>query len=822
MKLSCEALYAQSDVILAWVLGLPAMAALLLYITKRRKWPLLLEYARTTNHRKIGLMYIGGGLLFLFRGGLDALLIRAQLLLPEWSFWVLQKDKYNGLFTTHGTIMIFFVAMPLLVGLMNVVVPLQIGARDMAFPYLNALSLWLFLGGAALFNVSFLFATPPTAGWTAYAPLALGPNPGQSYYVYSLQISGIGTLLTAINLLTTIVRHRAPGMTWARLPLFTWASLVAAALMLFAFSALSAGLLLMLMDRQFGTDFFTGAGSPIYWQHLFWIFGHPEVYILALPAFGLFSDIIATFAKKPVYGYGAMVLSIILIGFLGLMVWVHHMFTVGLGPIANTFFALSTMAIAVPTGIKVFNWLFTMRGGRLQMTTPMLFALGFIPSFVVGGVTGVMLAVPVADFQFHDSYFVVGHFHYTIVGSTILGIFAGLYYWYPKLTGKQLNERLGKWHFWLFIAGFHMTFLPMHFAGLQGMPRRTYTYSAADGVFGYNAISSAGAFLMGASMLFLVWNVVRTHRHGRPAPADPWDGRTLEWTVGSPPPEQTFEPMPQVQSAEPLWQAKRSGRLMAEARQTRPAPVPARPLTPLVLAGALTAGAMAMIYRWYVPAALCAAVVLAAMLIRSWRDERIDWYAGHVRREADRQTLYADKRAGVWGYLTMDAIVFAVFFVTYVLYTPSAQGPQPGELFEPGSVLLATLLLLPSSATLVLAERGLRRGAPRLMWLGLGATLALALGFAIAEGREFYTYAQQGYTPATSGFLAAYYVLVGLHFAHVLFGAGWLASLMLQRRAGHGPPALLEEKQRIFGLYWHFVDAVWIGIVAIVYVPSLL
>ncbi|UOQ47088.1 cbb3-type cytochrome c oxidase subunit I [Gracilibacillus caseinilyticus] len=383
--------------------------------------------------------------------------------------------------------MIFFVAMPLLIGLMNVVVPLQIGANDLAFPVMNSLSFWLFFSGAVLFNLSFFFASPPNAGWTAYAPLSVAeftPGAGNSFYIFSLQISGIGTLLTAVNMMVTILRLRAPGMRMLRMPLFTWATFVTSALIIIAFSALSVALYLLMFDRMFGTSFFgSDEGYPVYWQHLFWIFGHPEVYVLALPGFGIFSDVISTFSKKRIFGYSSMVLSIILIGFLGFMVWVHHMFTVGLGPMVNTFFAITTMLIAVPTGIKVFNWLFTMRNGRIQFTVPMLFAIGFIPSFVMGGVTGVMLAVPAADFQFHDSYFVVGHFHYTILGATVLGIFAGIYYWYPKITGKKLNETLGKWHFWLFVIGFHLTFFPVHFSGLQGMPRRVFTYTEEDGLF---------------------------------------------------------------------------------------------------------------------------------------------------------------------------------------------------------------------------------------------------------------------------------------------------------------------------------------------------
>ena len=473
-----------SDVIAAWVFTIVIGAIITFFVLKQKKLPVIWDYMRTTNHRKIGTLYLLFGFVFFLRAGMDALFIRMQLIAPQNEFWVFQADKYNQVFTTHGTMMIFFVAMPMLLGLMNVAVPLQIGAKDLAFPFLNAVGFWLFFAGAVVFNLAFFLNSAPSVGWTGYAPLSTSlftPDVNTDYYVFGVQISGIGTILTALNLMVTIIRHRAPGMTFMRMPLFTWASLITSFMILIAFAVLSIGLYLLMFDRLFGSKFFNGPdGDPVYWQHLFWIFGHPEVYILAIPAFGLFSDIIPTFAKKRIFGYPAMVVSIVLIGFLSFTVWAHHMLTVGLGPVLNTFFALTTMTIAVPTGIKIFNWLFTLRGGSIHFTTPMLFSLGFIPSFVMGGVTGVMLSVSAADFQFHDSQFVVAHFHYVILASTILGLFAGIYYYYPKITGLQLNETLGKWHFWLFLIGYHLTFFPMHITGMNGMPRRVYTYNAGE------------------------------------------------------------------------------------------------------------------------------------------------------------------------------------------------------------------------------------------------------------------------------------------------------------------------------------------------------
>ncbi len=615
-----------SDVISAWILTIIMGVFLTIYVLRKKKLPIIWDYMRTTNHRKIGTLYILFGILFFLRAGIDSLLIRTQLAVPNNDFWVFQGDKYNELFTTHGTMMIFFVAMPLLIGLMNVAVPLQIGARDLAFPFLNAVSFWLFLAGAILFNMSFFFNTAPNAGWTGYAPLSTAvftPDVGNDYYVFALQVSGLGTIFFAINMIVTIIRNRAPGMKLTRMPLFPWASLITSFLMLIAFGVLSIALYLLMFDRMFGTAFFSGnGGSPVYWQHLFWIFGHPEVYILVLPAFGIFSDVISTFSKKRIFGYPAMVVSIALIGFLGFMVWAHHMFTVGLGPMANTFFAITTMLIAVPTGIKIFNWLFTIRGGVVRVTTPMLFALGFIPTFVMGGVTGVMLSVAAANFQYHDSHFVVAHFHYTIIGGTILGIFAGLYYWYPKITGKVLDDKLGKWHFWLFVIGFHLTFLPMHITGLEGMPRRVFTYQWSDGIFLLNLTSTVGAFLMGSSMLFLGWNIYKTHKYGENAGNDPWNGRTLEWTVKSPSPEHPFDPMPVVKEIDPYWYAKVNNNSMQTTEDTRPAPISVTTILPILFAFSLFVISIGMIYTWYWMSIIGGTLTFLLFIVRMLTDER--------------------------------------------------------------------------------------------------------------------------------------------------------------------------------------------------------
>jgi cytochrome c oxidase subunit 1 len=407
------------------------------------------DYLTTVDHKKIAILYLIAGGFFFVVGGIEAMLIRIQLAVPDSGF--IAAGLYNEILTMHGTTMIFLAAMPLLFAFMNAAMPLQIGARDVAFPFINALGFWLFLFGGIFLNLSWFLGGAPDAGWTSYASLSLAsPGHGIDFYVLGLQISGIGTLIGGINFLVTIINMRAPGMTYMRMPLFTWSTFVASALILFAFPPLTVGLALMMLDRLFGSAFFDPAlgGNTVIWEHLFWIFGHPEVYILILPAFGIFSDVFSAFSKKRLFGYSSMVFATVLIGFLGFMVWAHHMFTTGLGPIANAIFAVATMAIAVPTGIKIFNWLFTMWGGQLKINTAMLWSIAFIPTFVLGGVTGIMLASAAADYQYHDSYFVVAHFHYVIVGGVVFGLFAGLHYWWPKMFGKILDETLGKITFW--------------------------------------------------------------------------------------------------------------------------------------------------------------------------------------------------------------------------------------------------------------------------------------------------------------------------------------------------------------------------------------
>ncbi|WP_199425993.1 cytochrome c oxidase subunit I [Thermaerobacillus caldiproteolyticus] len=595
------------------------------------------DYLTTVDHKKIAILYLIAGGIFFLAGGVEALLIRIQLAVPNNDFVV--GGLYNQILTMHGTTMIFLAAMPLVFAMMNAVVPIQIGARDVAFPFLNALGFWLFFFGGVFLNCSWFLGGAPDAGWTSYASLSLeSPGHGIDFYVLGLQISGFGTLIGGINFLVTIVTMRAPGMTYMRMPLFTWTTFVASALILFAFPPLTVGLILMMMDRLFGGNFFDPAagGNTIIWEHLFWIFGHPEVYILVLPAFGIFSEIFATFSKKRLFGYSSMVFATVLIGFLGFMVWAHHMFTAGLGPVANAIFAVATMAIAVPTGIKIFNWLFTMWGGNIRFTTPMLYAVAFIPSFVMGGVTGVMNAAAAADYQYHDSYFVVAHFHYVIVGGVVFGLLAGAHYWWPKMFGKMLSEKLGKVTFWLFFIGFHLTFFIQHFLGLMGMPRRVFTYLPGQGWETGNLVSTIGAFFMATATVVLLINIVVTTVKGKKADADAWgDGRTLEWAVASPPPEYNFAQTPLVRGLDAYWIEKMEGRKgLTPAEPLGDIHMPNPSILPFIISLGLFIAAFGFMYHkqhsWSLFVGIAGLLItLGSMFLRSV----IDDHGFHIHKE---------------------------------------------------------------------------------------------------------------------------------------------------------------------------------------------
>ncbi len=520
----------------------------------------LWSWITTVDHKRIGILYGVTAFMFLLFGGIEAGIIRLQLATPDST--LISPDTFNQMFTMHGTTMIFLVVMPLSASFFNFVIPLAIGARDVAFPRLNAFSYWVFLFGGLLLNASFLVNQAPDAGWFSYANLTEKPfsaNAGLDFWALGLQILGVSSLAAAFNFIVTIVNLRAPGMTLMRMPLFVWMTLVTSILLVLAFPVITVGLIELTFDRNFGTNFFVpaGGGDPVLWQHLFWVFGHPEVYILILPAMGIVSEVLPTFSRKPLFGYPVVVFSGIVIGIMGWAVWSHHMFTVGLGPIAISVFTITTMLIAVPTGVKIFNWIGTLWGGSITLNSAMLFAIGFVALFIVGGLSGVSHAVAPSDNQQQDTYYIVAHIHYVLFGGSLFGLFAGIYYWFPKLTGRMINETMGKLHFWLFFIGMNITFFPMHYLGLNGMPRRIYTYASEFGWDGLNLLSSMGYLVIFFGTMAFIVNVLMTMRKQPDAGHDPWDAPGLEWSIASPPPAYNFAEIPQVEGQDQYWIVKR-------------------------------------------------------------------------------------------------------------------------------------------------------------------------------------------------------------------------------------------------------------------------
>ena len=524
------------------------------------------DWVVTVDHKKLGILYVVYSILFLLVGGAEAICLRIQLALPNNHF--LGPAVFNRLFTMHGTTMAFLVGMPILFGFANYLIPLMIGARDMAFPRLNAFSFWLTAFGGLLLYFSFIggfglygMGNAPDVGWFAYAPLtarAFSPGHSTDYWALALILSGFGTLGTAINIIATVLSMRCRGMTLMRMPLFAWLMFVVSGLTLVTITPLTAAQVMLLIDRYLGGHFFDvqAGGSAVVWMHFFWIFGHPEVYVLVMPAFAIASEIIPVFSRKAIFGYPAMVAASVGIAFVSLGVWAHHMFTVGMTSVSTAFFTLSTMLVGIPTGIKIFNWVATMWGGKIRFATPMLFCTAFLFQFLIAGLTGIMLSVSPLDSQLHNSYFVIAHFHYVLVGAIVMNIFAAIYYWYPKVTGRMLNETVGKWHFWLFFIGFHITFDTMHFLGFLGMPRSIYTYEPDRGWNNLNMIVSIGGIIQGLAVLIFAFNLVWSYYHSERASDDPWDAWTLEWGTTSPPPEYNFATEPEVRSRRPLWDLK--------------------------------------------------------------------------------------------------------------------------------------------------------------------------------------------------------------------------------------------------------------------------
>lgn len=633
------------------VLSLLAVIAGLTYFKKWR-W-LYRDWLTTTDHKKIGVMYILVAVLMLLRGIADAAMMRAQQALSSGnSPGFLSADQFQQVFSAHGTIMIFFVAMGFMFGLINLILPLQLGSRDVAFPFLNATSFWLFAAGMGLINLSLLFGEFAATGWLAYPPLSglkYSPGVGVDYWIWSLQIAGIGSLLSGVNFLTTIVKMRAPGMTLMKMPVFAWSVLGAMTLVLAAFPILTATLAMLSLDRLIGTHFFTSemGGNPMMYVNLIWAWGHPEVYILILPAFGIFSEVVSTFSQKRLFGYKSMVYAIIAITFLSFVVWLHHFFTMGAGPNVNAFFGIMTMVIAVPTGVKVFNWLLTMYRGRVRFTAPMLWFMGFVTTFTIGGAAGVLLAMPPADFQLHNSLFLVAHFHNMIIGGVLFGYFAGYSYWFPKIFGFKLHDGLGKLAFWLWLFGFLLAFVPLYILGLMGATRRLDHYDASLGWQGLFVVAGLGVIVIiagiGVQLLQLIYSIWKRHEK-RDYSGDPWNGRTLEWSTASPPPVYNFAVIPNVSERDAFWAAKQKpGGSAPDTHDYSDIALPKNSPFALAIAGLAFIGGFAIIWHlfWLVPPAILG--IIAVLIFRSLdtEPERIIT-ATEIRKteEAERKTVW--------------------------------------------------------------------------------------------------------------------------------------------------------------------------------------
>ncbi|HEY1718023.1 MAG TPA: cytochrome c oxidase subunit I [Verrucomicrobiae bacterium] len=719
----------------------------------------LFSWAATVDHKRIGILYLLTALFFFLVGGVEALLMRVQLARPENNF--LSPEVFNQVFTMHGTTMIFLVVIPTLIGLANYLIPLMIGARDMAFPRLNALSYWLLPCGGLLLHFSLLAGGAPAAGWFSYAPLSETPyasTQGMDYWILALLILGVGSVAASINLIATILTLRAPGLTIRRLPLFVWMILVNSFMIILALPALNAAIVMLFIDRHLGTNFFqaTHGGSTLLWQHFFWAFGHPEVYIMAIPAFGIISEVIPVFSRRPIFGYEFVAASTVAIGLLSFGVWAHHMFAVGMGHPMDLFFAAASMMIAVPTGIKVFAWSATLWGGSIRLTTALLFAVAFLIQFTIGGLSGITFAVVPIDWQVTDTYYLVAHFHYVLFGGSFFAVFAGLYYWFPKMSGRMLSERLGKLNFWLAVIGFNTAFFVQHFLGLMGMRRRVYTYPDLPGWSALNLISTVGAFLLGISVLVLLWNVAVSLRRGKPAGDNPWNAWTLEWATTSPPPVQNFNQVPPVHGRRPLWDL-------------------AHPENP-------------------------------------------DRSAGNRGAEMNLEK----NRVGMVSFLISESFFFVMLILAYLFYNSRAMnGPTPASMLNPQRTGIFTLCLLASSVTFWLADKMLKaRKHSAFRWL-LSLTILLGIIFVVGQGREYLRIFHSGVMVNSNLFATTFFTLTGFHGLHVCVGVIALLILLGLAFAGDLNEGR-REAIRSIGYYWHFVDAIWLVVFSVIYLKLLL
>jgi len=780
----------------------------------------LWSWITTVDHKRIGILYGVSALVFFIVGGLEALIIRLQLARPHAG--VVNAETFNALFTMHGTTMVFLAIMPFGSAFFNYMIPLMIGARDVAFPRLNALSYWIFLLGGLFLNASFLVGAPPDGGWFGYTSLTLRQfSPGLSidFWVLGLQILGVSSVMAGVNFITTILNMRAPGLTLMRMPVFVWMSLVVQFLIVLAFPPITIGLIFLMFDRFFGTHFYDVAagGDVVLWQHLFWIFGHPEVYILILPAFGIVSEVLPTFARKPLFGAPVVIYSGVLIGFFGFGVWAHHMFAAGMGPVADAVFSVGTMLIAIPTGVKIFNWLATMWGGSIRPTVAFHYAAGLVALFTLGGLSGVMHASPPVDLQQTDSYFVVAHFHYVLIGGSLMGLLCGAYYWWPKITGRFLDERLGKIQFWILVIAFNLTFFPQHYLGAIGMPRRIYTYGPGRGWEFWNLVSTVGAFGIALSVLLFAINAVRSLRSGAVAPGDPWDGRTLEWRTSSPPPVHNFDTIPPVYGRDSFWREKHG-----DSRGRKPAPLPPRPephgihvpsgsFWPLVMAlGMITAAAGALI-------ALPVVIVGALIAVGAGWAFALEHHRNPAHVDQVGNLGVDHRKLAMWVFLGSECFFFGTMIATYLAYKGrNVVGPHPHEILNIPLTTISTFDLLMSSLLMVLALHAVQNGDRAKARLWLFGTAFFGLIFLGFQAWEFTEFVHEGLTLQQNLFGSTFFVLTGFHGGHVALGVALLLTLWVLDLRGR-----LDVRDTIkvemVGLYWHFVDVVWIIIFTVIY-----
>ncbi|MFA4966150.1 MAG: cytochrome c oxidase subunit I [Thermoleophilia bacterium] len=783
----------------------------------------------TTDHKRIGLLYIGTALAFFLVAVAFAMLMRTQLIRPGMR--LLSPEQYNQIFSMHGTTMVFLFGMPMLIGLANYLVPLQIGARDMAFPRVNALSYWLLLFGGLLLYSSFAFGGALDTGWFSYAPLTLkaySPHDGVTFWTVSLVLLGASSILGSINFIVTCLRFRAPGMRLWQMPVFAVATFINSFLILFAFPSLTAAIALLYLDRQYGTSFFdpAGGGDPVIWQHLFWFFGHPEVYILILPAFGIMSEVVPVFSRKPLFGRESMLVMLAAIGFLGFLVWAHHMFATGLPTIFNAIMAGTSMLIAIPTGVKIFNWLATMWGGSLRFRPPLLFACSLIALFTIGGITGVTLAVVPWDWQVTDTYYVVGHLHNVLFAGTVFAVFAGIYYWFPKATGRRLDERLGKLHFWLITVGFVVTFMPLYALGPMGMPRRVYTYAPGQGWDTLNLVSSLGGYLIAVAVLVFLFNVVRSLRRGQVAGDNPWGAWTLEWAATSPPPPGNFTWLPVIRSERPLWDLEQAaaapaamasasaGEAAASASLTYAlAPEPERnTAVPFWAALALLVTAIGLLST---PVVIGLGIALLLIVLAVWMAE--PWVQPELPAVPGRQMSFIG--AGMLAFIGSETVFFASLIAADIHLRLHAPADAIGAGLATAFPAVNTGVLIASGVAAHYAQVAYRRRRPQSFNFLLGLTIVLGTAFLAGQAWE---YTHLGFGLSASLTASAFFTLTGFHGLHVACGIAALVFLSFrvrrEWRVWPGAPSRGSAGMVDAGTYyWHFVDAVWVVVFVVVY-----